>query len=125
MNYTQKDHLDDKIVFQLLQIDQTFFVTCEFLFYVCLGRFLRSLRNMFLGRNQTIVFGKYIKLLTALISIKSLFNRLHFFHEIEKNLFITVSSISIIFLLHMICYEVIAFDLQSRLLNNTRILLGK
>jgi tetratricopeptide (TPR) repeat protein len=31
MNYIQKGHLDDKIVSQLLQIHQTFFVTCDFL----------------------------------------------------------------------------------------------
>jgi hypothetical protein len=84
MNYIQKGHLDDKIVSQLLQIDQTFFVTCDFLMYVCLERFL-----MFLSKwtNQTIVFGKYIKLLIPWISTKSLLNRLHFFHEIEKKSF--------------------------------------
>jgi len=74
MNYIQKGHLDDKRVSKLLQIDQTFFVTCDFLF---LSKWT----------NQTTVFGKYIKLLIPLISTKSLLNRLHFFHEIEKKSF--------------------------------------
>jgi hypothetical protein len=89
MNYIQEGHLDDKIVSQLLQIDQTFFVTCDFLWNVCLDRFSSISRRMFSSKwtNQTTVFGKYIKLLIPLISTKSLLNRLHFFHEIEKESF--------------------------------------
>jgi hypothetical protein len=108
MNYIQKGHLDDKIVSQLLQIDQTFFVTCDFLMNVFFERLMNISRQMCSSEwtnqmcssewtNQTTVFGKYIKLLIPLISTKSLLNRLHFFHEIEKNLFTIVSSISIIF----------------------------
>jgi hypothetical protein len=116
MNYFQKARLDDKIVFQLLQIDQTFFVTCDFLLNVWIeGILLTGPSNfLFMRRKQTIVFGNYINLFSALISKKCLLNRLVFFHEIKKNLFINASSISIIFLLHMICCEVIHFDLQTR-----------
>jgi len=58
MKYIQKGHVDDKIVSQLLQGHQTFFVTCQFL------GFSSTMKN------QTIVFGKYINLLSALISKK-------------------------------------------------------
>jgi hypothetical protein len=73
MNYIQNHHLDDKIVFQLLQIDQTFFVTCDFLSNFCSQRFLWIGFSCFFKanwRNPTIVFGNYINLLNALISKK-------------------------------------------------------
>jgi len=55
MKYIQKGHVDDKIVSQLLQVHQTFLVTCHFL------------RNIHWHANpSTIVFGKYINLLSAL-----------------------------------------------------------
>jgi hypothetical protein len=98
MNYIQEGHLDDKIVSQLLQIDQTFFVTCDFLMNVFFERLMNISRQMCSSEwtnqmcssewtNQTTVFGKYIKLLIPLISTKSLLNRLHFFDEIEKKSF--------------------------------------
>jgi hypothetical protein len=64
MNYIQKGDLDDEIVSQLLQIQQTFFVTCDFLWTA-----------FFFGFSSTITwqkrdFGKYINLLSALISKK-------------------------------------------------------
>jgi hypothetical protein len=64
MNYIQKGHLDDKIVSQLLQIHQTFFVTCDFLRFA----FFFDLSSAM--TNQTQVFGKYINLLSVLISKK-------------------------------------------------------
>jgi hypothetical protein len=64
MNYIQKGHVDDKIVSQLLQVHQTFSVTYEFF-----GRRCRCLNSSTMT-NQTIVFGKYINLLSALISKK-------------------------------------------------------
>jgi len=64
MNYIQKGHLDDKIVSQLLQIYQTFFVTCDFLRTAFFFGFSSTMTH------QTIVFGKYINLLSALISKK-------------------------------------------------------
>jgi hypothetical protein len=90
MNYIQKGHFDDEIVSQLLQIHQTFFVTCDFLVNAIIHLFWNDqyssrspifFRLMHLHRNklfyrrflstmtnQTIVFGKYINLLSALIS---------------------------------------------------------
>jgi len=56
MKYIQKGRVDDKIVSQLLQVHQTFFVTCDFLCDISSTM-----------TNQTIVFGKYINLLSALI----------------------------------------------------------
>jgi hypothetical protein len=64
MKYIQKGDLDDKIVSQLLQIHQTFFVTFDFLWSASLPRLLSTMTN------QTIVFGKYVNLLSALISKK-------------------------------------------------------
>jgi len=64
MKYIQKGHVDDKIVSQLLQVHQTFFVTCDFLWNVFVFGFSSTMKN------QTIVFGKYINLLSALISKK-------------------------------------------------------
>jgi hypothetical protein len=61
MKYIQKGHMDNKIVSQLLQIHQTFFVTCDFLWFI----FLFGLSST--KTNQTIVIGKYINLLSALI----------------------------------------------------------
>jgi hypothetical protein len=61
MKYIQKGHVDDKIVSQLLQVHQTFFVTCDFLFNICCHA------NSSTMTNQTIVFGKYMNLLSALI----------------------------------------------------------
>jgi hypothetical protein len=56
MKYIQKGHVDDKTVSQLLQVHQTFGITCDFLwnFYITSSI------------NQTIVFGKYMNLLSAL-----------------------------------------------------------
>jgi hypothetical protein len=64
MNYIQKGHVDDKIVSQLLQVHQTFSVTCDFFWHI------RWCLNSSTMTNQTIVFGKYINLLSALISTK-------------------------------------------------------
>jgi hypothetical protein len=50
MKYIQKGHVDDKLVSQLLQVHQTFFVTCNFL--------LCTLFQFSSSTNQTIVFGK-------------------------------------------------------------------
>jgi hypothetical protein len=61
MKYIQKGHVDDKKVSQLLQVHQTFFVTFDFLWVA----FLFGLSST--ETNQTIVFGKYINLLSALI----------------------------------------------------------
>jgi len=60
MKYIQKGHLDDKIVSQLLQEHQTFVFTFVFLWNIY--------ENGSSSTNQTIVFGKYINLLSALIS---------------------------------------------------------
>jgi len=50
MKYIQKGHVDDKLVSQLLQVHQTFFVTCDFLWNIyAIGSS---------STNQTIVFGK-------------------------------------------------------------------
>jgi hypothetical protein len=62
MKYIQKGHLDDKIVSQLLQERQTFLFTCLFLWNIY--------GNGSSSTNQTIVFGKYINLLSALSSKK-------------------------------------------------------
>jgi hypothetical protein len=51
MKYIQKGHVDDKLVSQLLQVHQTFFVTLQFL----LGIIFLQLSPW---TNQTIVFGK-------------------------------------------------------------------
>jgi len=65
MKYIQKGHVDDKIVSQLLQVHQTFFVTCDFL---CDFIFNAPWHfNSSTMTNQTIVFGKYINHLSALI----------------------------------------------------------
>jgi hypothetical protein len=61
MNYIQRGHLDDKIIFQLLQIPQTFSVTCDFLWTT----FFFGLSSTM--TKQTMVFGKYINLFSALI----------------------------------------------------------
>jgi hypothetical protein len=61
MKYIQKGHLDDKIISQLLQVHQTFFVTCDFLWNI---HFHVNSSTM---TNQTIVFGKYMNLLSVLI----------------------------------------------------------
>jgi len=53
MKYIQKGHVDDKLVSQLLQVHQTFFVTCDFLLSIDF--------QVSSWTNQTIVFGKYIK----------------------------------------------------------------
>ncbi len=106
MKYIQKGDLDDKIVSQLLQIHQTFFVTYDFLYHAYSFSYPYGLPH------RAIVFGKYINLLSALIS-KWLLNRLVSFHEVKKNLFINASSISIIFLLHMICCEVIGLTFNQ------------
>jgi len=47
MKYIQKRHVDDKLVSQLLQVHQTFFVTCDFIDFQTSS-----------STNQTIVFGK-------------------------------------------------------------------
>jgi hypothetical protein len=93
MKYIQKGHVDDKIVSQLLQVHQTFLFTCLFLWMEF---------HFSSSTNQIMVFGKYINLLSALISKKWFLNRLIFFHQIKKNLFINASSICH-FLLHTIC----------------------
>jgi hypothetical protein len=49
MKYIQKGHVDDKLVSQLLQVHQTFFLTCDFLLSIDF-QFSSS-------TNQTIVFG--------------------------------------------------------------------
>jgi hypothetical protein len=66
MNYIQKGYLDDKIVSQLLQTPQTFFVTVDFLSQLT---FIQSFNDDPLSTmtDQTIVFGKYINLFSALI----------------------------------------------------------
>jgi len=51
MKYIQKGHVDDKLVSQLLQVHQTFFLTCDFLLSI---EFL----PLSPWTNQTIVFGK-------------------------------------------------------------------
>jgi hypothetical protein len=58
MKYIQKGYLDDKILSQLLRVHQTFFVTCDFLWRI---DFIVSSST-----NQTMVFGKYINLLSAI-----------------------------------------------------------
>ncbi len=89
MKYIQKGHVDDKLVSQLLQVHQTVFVTCGFLFNIYF--------QVSSTTNQTIVFGKQINLLNSLTPKTSFLNRLIFFHRNKKNLFINASSISIIF----------------------------
>jgi hypothetical protein len=64
MKYIQKGHLDDKIFSQLLEVHQTFSVTRAFLQSVGFHM------NSSIMINPTIVFGKYINLLSALISKK-------------------------------------------------------
>jgi hypothetical protein len=56
MNYIQKGHLDDKIVSQLLQVHQTFFVTLDAL------RLMSWHLTPSTMTNTQIVFGKYINL---------------------------------------------------------------
>ncbi|CAM6045891.1 unnamed protein product [Sphagnum compactum] len=55
MKYIQKGHLDDKMVSQLLQVHQTFFVTCDFLWTECFWGFSTTMTN------QTIVFEEEIE----------------------------------------------------------------
>jgi hypothetical protein len=50
MKYIQKGHVDDKLVSQLLQVHQTFFVTCDFLLDIDF--------QVNSSTNQTIIFGK-------------------------------------------------------------------
>jgi hypothetical protein len=61
MKYIQKGHVDDKIVSQLLRVHQTLFVTCDFLSNISWHL------NSSTMTDQTIVFGKYMNLLSALI----------------------------------------------------------
>jgi hypothetical protein len=67
MKYIQKGQVDDKIVSQLLQVHQTFFVTFDFLSNISWHP------NSSTMTNQTIVFGKYMNLLSALIYKKVIF----------------------------------------------------
>jgi hypothetical protein len=61
MKCIQKGQMDDKIVSQLLQVHQTFLVTFEFLSTASRHANISTMTN------QTIRFGKYINLLSALI----------------------------------------------------------